>query len=116
MIHVSFSCTEPEGCLRMQMNGHAGSGPKGKDLACAGASTLVYTLGEVLERMYLQKMLRRSPKVVLTEGRAEIEAVPRAEYFQEALLAFWMTEVGLYTLGMQFPRSVRMDEVLKVAV
>lgn len=113
MIQVKFFVCQPEGSIHMRLKGHAGYAPKGQDLVCAGASTLAYTLGEAMERMYHQNMLRRCPRIEIGEGRAEIIAVPKAEYFQMALLAFWVVESGMCSLGMNFPGFVRVEEVMR---
>jgi len=65
---------EREKC-RMRILGHAGSGRKGEDLVCAGASTLAYTLAAAVEA------LERSGKaaqcrILLAPGRAEIACRP----------------------------------------
>lgn len=114
MIQIRFSFREPEGGVRLTLRGHAGFAPKGRDLVCAGASTLVYTLAEALERMYIQGMLRKCPRMEIREGRADLEALPKPEYVQEILLVFWVIEAGLHNLGMQFPGCIQVEEALKV--
>ena len=43
----------PEECF-VQVTGHAGSGPKGQDLVCAGVSALVLTLAA--RKMKMKKL------------------------------------------------------------
>lgn len=100
--------------MHLRMDGHAGWGPQGADLVCAGASTLAYTLAEAVERLYRQRMLRRCPRIEISQGSAEIIAVPKAEFMQEVLLTFWVVEAGIYALGQSFPGSIKMEETLRV--
>ena len=39
-----------EGSLHMVLSGHAGAGPKGHDLVCAGVSALACTLGRAVAK------------------------------------------------------------------
>ena len=66
---------ERAGC-RLRIYGHAGSGRKGEDLVCAGASTLAYTLAASvadLERAGKAEGVR----VLMEPGCADISCVPR---------------------------------------
>lgn len=98
----------------MSVAGHAGAAPRGEDLVCAGMSTLACTLGAAVERMYEQRMLRRCPKVELAAGSAEIVAVPKLRFYQEALMVFWTVQNGAGALAGSFPGNVRMEETLHV--
>ena len=114
MIRSRFYYCAPEGSLHMEVRGHAGWGPKGKDPVCGAVSSLVCTLGEAVERMYHQSMLRRCPRVVLEPGRAEIIAVPKASALREALIVFWFAELGLCGLAEGFPGNVIVEETMTV--
>ncbi len=66
---------EREKC-RLRICGHAGSGKKGEDLVCAGASTLAYTLAAsvaALERAGKAEQVR----LLLEPGCADIACVPK---------------------------------------
>lgn len=100
--------------LHMVLLGHAGFAPKGEDLVCAGASTLVCTLGTAAERLYEQGMLRRYPRVQITPGRAEIILLPKKEYEVQILLLCWMAELGMGILEEHYPQCVRVEETLRM--
>lgn len=102
-----------DGSLHMKAVGHAGAGPKGQDLVCAGVSTLAETLGRAVERLYHQGMLRRCPRVELYEGNAEIIAVPKECYRREVALVFWTVQNGMAELAAGFPGNVQLAETLR---
>ena len=100
--------------MHLQMAGHAGAGLKGADLVCAGASTLACTLAAAVERMYEQQMLKRCPRVELEEGKADIIAVPKPRFRQEAMMVFWTVQTGIGALAEAFPGNVRVEEALRI--
>ena len=102
-----------EGSLHMVLSGHAGAGPKGQDLVCAGVSALACTLGKAVERLYEQGMLRRVPKVELYEGGAEVIALPKEPFTREVLMVFWTVQNGIAELAEGFPGNVRLEEALR---
>lgn len=114
MIRTKFYIIEPEGSIHMVMQGHAGSAPRGQDLICAGCSTLACTLGEAVEQLYLQGMLRRYPRVEITEGKAEVIALPKPTFFQEVMMLFWMAETGISLLNRNYPDNVLLEEAMKI--
>lgn len=61
---------------RLRLSGHAGSGPKGEDLVCAGVSTLACTLAASVEALGREGKAEQV-RIVLRPGFAEIRCVPR---------------------------------------
>lgn len=114
MIRARFYVSASDSGVHLLMEGHAGGGPKGKDLVCAAVSALAHTLGEAVERMYDHQMLSRRPRINLNDGEAEIIAVPKPEFGQEVLLAYWVIEAGLHALVQSFPKSIRIEQTIKV--
>ena len=112
MILAKFYCSG-DGSLHMQALGHAGAGPKGQDLVCAGVSTLAETLARAVERMYYQGMLRRCPRVELYEGNAEIIAQPKARFRKEVAMVFWTVQNGIAELAAGFPGNVKLEEAMR---
>lgn len=98
----------------MTLRGHAGAGPKGQDLVCAGASALACTLGRAVERLYEQSMLRRCPRVELYQGNAEVIAVPKERFDRECAMVFWTVQNGIGELAASFPENVRLEEALRL--
>lgn len=114
MIKARLFYNEIDEGVHLLLEGHAGGGAKGQDLVCAAVSALTYTLGEALERMHQHRMLLHEPKVETAPGMAEIVAIPRQEFMQEVLLAYWVIEAGLHALGRNYPKSVKIEETIKV--
>lgn len=115
MVTVRFF-TSADGCLHLIAQGHAGWAPKGEDLVCAGVSTLVNSLSEAVLKLYEQGMLRRYPRAQIDAGKAEIIARPKAGFFRETALLYWLTEVGMAMLEENFPECVKVEEAMKVGL
>lgn len=113
MIAARFYCGA-DGSLHLTMHGHAGAGVKGQDLVCAGVSALACTLGSAVERMYEQRMLARCPRVELSDGSAEIIAVPKERFFRDCAMVFWAVQVGIGALAESFPANVCVEEVMRI--
>lgn len=114
MVTAKFYMAPRDGSLHMVLRGHAGSAPAGEDLVCAGVSTLAHSLAEAVLKLYEQGLLRRYPRAEIGAGKAEIIAVPKARFFRETMMLFWLAEVGMGVLEENFPECVRMTEALKV--
>lgn len=113
MILVTFY-NALDGAFCLQMEGHAGGGRKGRDLICAGASTLAHTLGEAVQLMERVGMLACPAHVQVQAGEAEIVALPRPEYLEEAALVFWTVQVGLSRLAEAYPRNVQLEGSIRL--
>lgn len=108
MIEARFFAKD--GTLNMVLHGHAGAAPKGKDLVCAGVSTLAWALGDAVTRM--APLLDGAAKVQLEEGYAEVTAKPKGELCTEVTMAFWTIQNGIAALAESFPKNVKLAEAL----
>ena len=104
MIHTKFF--QKDGAVCMEMQGHAMTAPKGVDLVCAAATTVVYTLAQAVQFLYEQGRLEKQPKIQIVDGYAFISASPNADSWAETLMAFWATQVGAYVLEHNYPQAV----------
>ena len=97
-----------DGSINLRMHGHAGAGRKGRDLICAGASTLALALAEGMKFCQEEEMLARPAQVQLEEGLAEITVLPK----QEWAIAVWSmsltVRLGLQRLAKAYPQYVQM--------
>lgn len=75
----------------LEVQGHAGWGPRGQDIVCAGASALVYALAGYLEETGDLLGCRLEPGYALVQGRGE---------------AFRVAEKGLRMLAEAYPGAV----------
>jgi len=62
--------------LTLTVKGHAQSAEAGKDLICAAASILVYTLAGNVAQLSADKKQVRRPVVKIKEGNSEISCDP----------------------------------------
>lgn len=104
MVRISW---KSEGFLQVQ--GHAGSGEKGKDLVCAAVSALVLTLAANTDRMSRAGWVR-DPRIRLWEGDALICCVPQPEYRAAVELVFGSICQGFQLLAEKYPEYVRVDD------
>lgn len=107
MIVARFKQDPDAGRLSMRVSGHAGHGPKGFDVICAGASMLAYTAAQCLDLMAKEGKLEGEPVLNVSEGRLSVSVVPKNEYFREALHVFWVAEVGYQLLAASYPDHVK---------
>ena len=101
MIEVRFEKKKRH--LILRVNGHAGSAAKGHDLICAACSTLTYTLAQYLEVVKSQGLLKKSPEIVLEEGKAMLICKPKKKalpYIQEG---FFVIQSGFALLAANNP-------------
>lgn len=106
MIKIHFWQEPDRGTIHLKVRGHSGTAPKGADLVCAAATTLVYTVAQAVTFMHEQGQLLEKPRVKIREGKAVIVARPRPEYMEEALHAFWTAQCGAHVLEKNYPEAV----------
>lgn len=111
MVFVRFFVAS-DGALCLRVRGHAGAGRRGRDLVCAGVSTVCQGLGRGVQLLEQAGLLAQPPRVLLERGRAEISALPRPELRSEAALVFWAAEVSLHALAESFPKYVTLEGVI----
>lgn len=103
-VRATSQTEEAWGLCRLAVNGHAGAGPKGRDLVCAAVSVLVETLGSwVLENP--EDVVKES-RVMLEEGYALIEAAAWKNKLPALTERFGLVEYGLKKLAEQYPEYV----------
>lgn len=92
------------GLCRLAVDGHAGAGPKGRDLVCAAVSALVEALAAWV-RENPEGTVRES-RVMLEEGYALIEAAAWKNKLPALTERFGLVEYGLKKLAEQYPEFV----------
>ena len=89
---------------RLTVKGHAGSGEKGRDIVCASASMLAYTLAADIAGY--GKCMRGLPEIRLEEGDAEISCTPKAHWNTIITLCFDNLCAGFDILAKNYPQFV----------
>lgn len=109
MVKAEFFTNKESGSITLKLTGHAGAGEKGKDIVCAAASVLAYTVAQTLQFMYEEGNLQEKPRLKLEEGDTVIVAKPKPEYFNEALHTFYVAQVGYHLLSRSYPQYVSLS-------
>ena len=105
MIQASFEKEDGE-FISLCVEGHAGQAEKGQDIVCSAASILAYTVGQTITQMHKQGWLKKKPHINLKEGKGLITCIPKEEYFDECLMAFFVAEMGYHLLSTNYPQFV----------
>ena len=106
MVKAEFFTNKESGSITLKLTGHAGAGEKGKDIICASASMLAYTVAQALQFMYEQGGLQKKPHIRLSEGDSIIVAKPKEDSYAEALHTFFVAQVGFHLLSHNYPQYV----------
>ena len=93
---------------RLKVTGHACSAEAGKDLVCAGASTLAVTLATNV-RFLAEMGYVREPIIELESGNALIQCSPVPKYRKSVLQVFNSVCVGFEALAKQYPEYIRYE-------
>ena len=95
--------------MRLEVDGHAGGGEKGKDLICAAESMLISALigalGEAEQRGRCETDYEDG------DGKAMVWAYPSMGCSNEIRAYFKMCIAGFRMLAERYPGNVKMEEV-----
>ncbi len=86
----------------LSLAGHAGSGPKGQDLVCAGASALFFTLIGYLGRLGEEF----EPEIFKYGDRINITLDPPISLMHDARLLLGAFALGFELLSEKYPENV----------
>lgn len=95
--------------LEIQIDGHAGGGPKGQDLICCAVSTLTETLSIYLEIM-LQKGLLADLKEEIESGHVYLYPQPYGWSKEQTTTAIDVIRNGYIALAEQYSDKIRYEE------
>ena len=90
---------------RLTVTGHARSAEPGKDLVCASASILAYTLAANVANMADNGQVRQ-PVIKTDKGDAEISCNPRHNLKASVTLVFDTVCVGFELLAQDYPEYI----------
>ena len=91
----------------LKVIGHAGSAEKGRDIVCASASMLLYTLAQTAKVLEQKGRLKEPPAIRVESGDAEVGFTAKAKYAAEAAHCFYTVMVGFQLLCHNYPMYVR---------
>lgn len=93
---------------RLKVTGHACSAEAGKDLVCAGASTLAVTLATNV-RFMAEMGYVRGPIIELESGEAVIQCNPVPKFRRSVEQVYNSVCVGFEALAKQYPEYIRYE-------
>lgn len=108
MVKVIFNEDKESKTIRLNVTGHAGQAESGKDIICASASILLYTVAQYAMFAYEKHHLKKKPMVALDDGNAEVIITPKTEYYGEALHTFFVAQIGYTLLARNYPQFVEL--------
>lgn len=92
--------------LKLTVKGHAKSAEAGKDLVCAAASILVYTLAGNVQQLCSNKRNVRRPVIDMKEGDATVSCSPVHGMTAITTLIFDTVCAGFEILAQQYPDNI----------
>lgn len=108
MITAKFRTKKFRKILIFDAIGHAGHDVEGKDIVCASASMLAWTLAQCITDMFNDGKLLKKPSMSIEDGKAYIVCKPKEEYYAEALHTYHIAQVGYNLLAHNYPDCVQM--------
>ena len=101
MIQVTF--TEKGKILSLRLEGHAGYAEMGKDIVCASASILAYTLATIIETFGIKSTIN------LGSGDTTIECEVNDHQMMDVIRdSFNYAQVGYALLAQDYPQYVEL--------
>ena len=104
MISITYK-EYKNGAVSIRIKGHAGTAEKGKDLVCAGVSTLAYTLAQNVADF--SDKLKISPTINMREGNANIRFTPKHKYRALILLITRAIFRGFEAMQANYPNNIK---------
>ncbi len=104
MIKVTF--TENPEKLSLRLEGHAGYAEHGKDIVCASASILAYTVAQYVEYEDNQGNLKAPAEIKLESGDSVVSCEPREEKLKWLWDAYQFAKMGFLILANNYPQYV----------
>lgn len=106
MINAEFKFLDEKKTIELSIKGHAGAAEPGKDIICASASMLAYTLAQDVTDSFRSNALKKRPNITLVDGDAIISCTPKKEAYAEVLHTFFVIQKGFVLLEHNYPDYV----------
>lgn len=105
MVEVTFERAGK--ALIMDVNGHANFDVQGKDLVCAGASTLGMTVAQCAKFMGDSGKLRKRPNIQIENGKLRVVIKPKDVFYPEAMHLMHVGQTGMRLLAADYPQYLQ---------
>ena len=106
MLEVTF--TESGEKLSLRLKGHAGYAEIGKDIVCASATILAYTVAQFVTEAEHKGDLLSPPQVQLESGDTIISCEPNDDAFYAVRNVYLFAVLGYRILEHNYPQYVRL--------
>ena len=108
MIKVKYTYDRDKRECSLLVEGHAGQAEVGKDIVCASASILAYTIAQIIKGMEHHGDLVEPPTLDLESGDAIIVCRAKDDYlFSEMMQDFFVIRTGYQLLAHNYPQYVQ---------
>lgn len=104
MIKIAF--TDTGKILSLRLLGHAGYAEIGKDIVCASASILAYTVAQFVSEAERQGDLESLPTIKLEAGDIHISCEPCRDNWKLLQNVFLFAKMGYIVLSNNYPQYV----------
>ena len=109
MIKVKYAYDRDKRECSLLVKGHAGQAEVGKDIVCASATILAYTIAQVVKAMDHHGDLVEPPTLDLEDGDATIVCRAEDDYlFSEMMQSFFVIWTGYQLLAHNYPQYVQL--------
>ena len=102
---INVTMTESGKKLSLRVEGHAEYAEHGKDIVCASASILAYTVAQHIKDMYGSGKLTEEPTLELRSGEADISC----HATEELTIVFSAICTGYKVLKFNYPQYVELN-------
>ena len=108
MLTVTFTYNRDKRKASLCLKGHAGQADIGRDIVCASASILAYTVAQIVKAMDSHKDLEDAPTISLENGDAIVSCRAKDDYlYSEVLHTFFVVQTGYALLAHNYPQYVQ---------
>jgi uncharacterized protein YsxB (DUF464 family) len=109
VIKVKYTYDKDKRECVLTVKGHAGQADIGKDIVCASASILAYTIAQIVKAMNDHGDLAEPPTIELEGGDATIKCRAEDDYlFSELMQDFFVITTGYMLLAYNYPEYVQL--------
>lgn len=107
MIRVTF--TERGRNLSLAVKGHAEYAEHGKDIVCASASILAYTVAQFVGEAEYKGDLASPPHISMESGDTLISCEPCEDTYHAVQNVYLFAKMGYAILAHNYPQYVRLE-------
>lgn len=104
---ITIQITDDKKNLTLKVDGHSNYAEAGKDIVCASASILAYTVAQYAMYMFEKHQLKCMPTLNLVEGDTEITITPKSQHYVDGVHAYFLASIGYSLLAKSYPENVR---------